>query len=51
VGPLALLGQAAAEAALENVAPVGERREFITNALAAVAPFVTSETRQPVVGG
>jgi transcriptional regulator GlxA family with amidase domain len=46
-----LLGQAAAEAALEYVAPVGERREFITNALAAVAPFITSETRQPVIGG
>jgi hypothetical protein len=35
-----LLGREAAEAALDYVAPVGERAEFIAEALAAVAPFV-----------
>jgi transcriptional regulator GlxA family with amidase domain len=35
-----LLGREAAEAALDYVAPVGERETFIAEALAAVAPFV-----------
>lgn len=39
-----LLGEAAAEAALDYVAPVGEREEFIAAALAAVAPYVTRGT-------
>jgi hypothetical protein len=36
-----LLGRAAAESALDYVAPVGERAEFISQALATVEPFVT----------
>jgi len=36
-----LLGEAAAVAALDYVAPVGERQAFIAAAIAAVAPYVT----------
>jgi transcriptional regulator GlxA family with amidase domain len=39
-----LLDDAAAEAALDYVAPVGERVEFIAGALGAVAPFVSRRT-------
>ena len=39
-----LLDEAAAEAALDYVAPVGERRQFIDAALAVVAPFVSRAT-------
>ena len=45
-----LLDRAAAEAALDYVAPVGERAQFISAALAAVAPFITPDTRQAVGG-
>lgn len=36
-----LLGEAAATAALDYVAPVGEREAFIAAAISAVAPYVT----------
>jgi transcriptional regulator GlxA family with amidase domain len=39
-----LLDRAAAETALDYVAPVGERTEFISRAMAAVEPFVTSNS-------
>jgi transcriptional regulator GlxA family with amidase domain len=39
-----LLDRAAAETALDYVAPVGERAEFISRALATVEPFVTASS-------
>ena len=45
-----LLDRAAAEAALDYVAPVGERAQFISTAVAAVAPFITEDTKRAVVG-
>ncbi|MDL1860734.1 AraC family transcriptional regulator [Betaproteobacteria bacterium PRO7] len=47
-----LLGRDAAAAALEYVAPVGERERFVAQTLDAVAPFVESaKVESAVVGG
>lgn len=44
-----LLGRAAAEAALDYVAPVHERSKFISEALDAVEPFITANVTADVV--
>ncbi len=46
-----LLGRDAAKAALDYVAPVGERAQYISGALATVAAFVTAGVERAVAGG
>jgi hypothetical protein len=46
-----LLGREAAERALDYVAPVGERAEYVAGVLGAVAPFVTGSVERVTTGG
>jgi transcriptional regulator GlxA family with amidase domain len=43
---LRLLGREAAEAALTAVAPVGEKKQYVSAVLGVVSPFVTAEAAQ-----